>query len=88
MNLIDAQRVHDAHQTCKGKPTPAEYMRYMWAKKLLADAGRLQLTAGQRAFIRSATFTAQITGGVDGQDDRARTHALPAALPATTGEPA
>lgn len=73
MTLEEAQRIHDAHQTCKGKPTPPEYMRYMWAKKLLGDAGRIQLSAAQRGFIKSARFPESITGGSD-----ARAH-LPAA---------
>lgn len=72
MTLTEAQRIHDAHQTRKGKPTPTEYMRYMWAKKLLADAGRIVLSAAQRGFIVAAHFPEGITGG------DARAH-LPAA---------
>lgn len=56
MTPDQAQRIHDAHQTAKGKPTPGEYMRYMDAKRVLSAAGWLTLTAGQRSFLASVRW--------------------------------
>ena len=53
MTLDEAKRVHAAYQAERSKGTPGEYMRYMAAKGVLADAGLLKLTAGQRGFINA-----------------------------------
>lgn len=51
MTLDEAKRVHAAYQAEKAKGTPAEYMRYMAAKQVLADHQLLELTHGQRGFL-------------------------------------
>jgi len=49
----EAKRIHAAYQAERVKGTPAEYLEYMRAKGVLADAGLLTITAGQRAFIQA-----------------------------------
>lgn len=53
MTTDEAQSIHDAYSRQKGKGTPAEFMRYMAAKQVLADAGRIGLTPGQRGFLQA-----------------------------------
>jgi hypothetical protein len=51
MTPEEAARYHGAYQAMKAKGTPAEYMRYMEAKRVLAEAGVIDLTPGQRGFL-------------------------------------
>jgi hypothetical protein len=53
MTTDEAKRIHAAYQAMRSKGTPAEYLDYMRAKGVLADAGMLTLTAGQRGFIQA-----------------------------------
>lgn len=55
MTIDEAQAVHAAYQRPrKDRPPASEYMRYMLAKKVLAEAKLLTLTAGQRGFLEAA----------------------------------
>jgi hypothetical protein len=53
MTTDEAKRIHAAYQAERVKGAPAEYLEYMRAKGVLADAGLLTITAGQRAFIQA-----------------------------------
>lgn len=54
MTLDEARRIIDAYQTRKGKAEPGEYMRYMRAREVVAQAGGQPITAGQRGFLAAA----------------------------------
>ena len=53
MTETEARRIHSAYQAERSKGTPTEYLDYMRAKGVLAEAGVLRITAGQRAFIKA-----------------------------------
>lgn len=54
MTLDEANAIVSAHQTCKGKADPGEFMRYMLAREVVAKAGGLQMTAAQRGFLAAS----------------------------------
>ncbi len=54
MTLDEAKAIHAAYQRRQSNGSAHEYMAYMRAKGVLADAGLLTLTAGQRGFIAAA----------------------------------
>ena len=54
MTLDEARRIVGAYQTRKAQATPDEHMRYMQAREVVAKAGGLQMTAGQRGFLAAA----------------------------------
>lgn len=54
MTLDEAKRIVGAYQTRKGQANPGEYLRYMQAREVVAKAGGLQMTAGQRGFLAAA----------------------------------
>lgn len=51
MTLDEARQIVGAYQTRKGQATPAEYLRYVRAREVLAKAGGLQMTAAMRGFL-------------------------------------
>lgn len=83
MTLIEAQRVHDAHQTGRGRPSAAEYMRYMDAKRVLAAAGMVRLTPGQIGFLKAVCWLSGMGPSADADPSLARAPAFP---DPTTGE--
>lgn len=62
MTLDEAKRVYAAYQCEKAKGTPAEYMRYMEAKSVMADHNLLALTPAQRGFLAAARRPATTEG--------------------------
>lgn len=61
MTVDEAKAVHAAYQRPrKGRPPASEYMQYMLAKKALAGAKLLTLTAGQRGFLASVRWQLSI----------------------------
>lgn len=62
MTLDEAVKIHGAYQAMKCKGTPAEYMRYMQAKSVLADNDILSLTPGQKGFLDAVRRPAISTG--------------------------
>lgn len=51
MTRDEAQRVVGAHQTRTTQASPAEYRQYLEAREVVAKAGGLQMTAGQRGLL-------------------------------------
>jgi len=54
VTLDEAQRVIVANRTRKGQATPAEHLRYLQAREVVAKAGGQPLSAGQRAFLAAS----------------------------------
>jgi len=51
MTSDEAKAIVAAYRTRKGQASPHEYMEYMRAREVLANAGGPPLSAGQRGFI-------------------------------------
>jgi hypothetical protein len=51
VTLDEAKRIVGAYQTRKGQASPQEYRNYWQAREIVAKAGGLQMTAGQRGFV-------------------------------------
>ena len=54
MTVDEAQAIFDAHQRRTGQATGPEFMAYVLAKGVLAEAGRITVSPAQRAFIAHA----------------------------------
>lgn len=54
MTLDEAKQIVAAYQTRKAQAPAEFYMRYMRAREVVAKAGGLQITAGQRGFLAAA----------------------------------
>lgn len=53
MTKEEAQRIVGAYQVRTTQASPWEYMIYWRAREVVAKAGGLQLSAGQRGFIEA-----------------------------------
>lgn len=51
MTLDEANCIILANRTRKGQADPAEHLRYLTAREVVAKAGGQPLSAGQRAFL-------------------------------------
>ena len=47
----EARKLIERYHLSKGKPSPSEYMAYMFARRQISD----YLTAGQRGFLDAAS---------------------------------
>lgn len=54
MTHDEAKAIVSAYQTRKTQASPAEHLRYMQAREVVAKHGGLQMTAGQRGFVEAA----------------------------------
>ena len=55
MTLDEARRIVAAYQTRgQGQAAPADHMRYLQAREVLAKAGGQPLSAGQRGFLAAS----------------------------------
>ena len=88
MTVDEAKAVHAAYQLPrKDRPPASEYMRYMLAKKVLAAAKLLTLTAGQRGFLEAARFPGESRSRAPLPDQPASASAPPqAARPDDTAD--
>jgi hypothetical protein len=53
MTHEEAKAIVSAYQVRKTQASPAEYRQYLEAREVVAKAGGLQMTAGQRGFLAS-----------------------------------
>lgn len=51
MTHEEAQAIDGAYQVRKTQASPAEYRQYLEAREVVAKAGGLQMTAGQRGVL-------------------------------------
>lgn len=54
MTLDEANCIILANRTRKGQADPAEHLRYLTAREVVAKAGGQPLSAGQRAFLAAS----------------------------------
>ncbi len=53
MTHEEAKAIVSAYQVRKTQASPAEYRQYLEAREVVAKAGGLQMTPGQRGFLAS-----------------------------------
>ena len=63
MTHEEAKAIVSAYQVRKTQASPAEYRQYLEAREVVAKAGGLQMTAGQRGFL--AAVRRQLSIGED-----------------------
>lgn len=54
MTLDEAKQIVGAYQTRQGQAEPAQFLRYLQAREVVAKHGGLQMTAGQRGFLAAS----------------------------------
>lgn len=53
MTLDEAKAIVAAHQVRRTQAEPREHLRYLQAREVVAKAGGLQMTPGQRGFVEA-----------------------------------